>query len=228
MKQIICFMTLLFISICSYSQIQYAMYTGNKSVSSPNGKLVDISLYKNTALISNALIKLKGDDWYTNHILNNESFPKKMKYAIACFVDTIIIERENKLTLNNPELRDAISEVCRYLYSQHSNIYIYSPSFNFKKDKFEYLKLIHNYIERMKESPNDKNPIIYYIYNGFIGTIDGTRQFWYNKYRTKEFENGNIPLSHIDWIKSQIDYYMNLQIDSSLDYGIDNSAFIIN
>lgn len=230
MKRFIYIIVFLFINFCAYSQIQYAVITGgNKNAPSPEiagGKLVDICYTKNIAQISNALIKLKGEDWYINNILNNESSPRKIMYSLSCYVDTIVINNE-RLMHNNTELGNAMSNVCRHLHSQQSKIYIYlpQPSPPNKINRSEYLQLINTHIENMKSSQNDNNPAIYYFFGGFIGIIPGTTKFYYDKYYNKEIQNGNIPLSHIEWIKSLIDYYINLQIDSSLDYDIDNTAF---
>ena len=234
MNRLIYLVTLCFISFCAYSQAQYAVVSGkNKYTPSPviaGGKLVDICLFKNIASISDAIIKLKGDDWFINNILENESYPIKISYSIVWSIDTIAINQENRLKHNNMELNNVLSDVCKYLYSQHGKIFIYLSQFNSNKriNKNEYIKLIHNYIERLNEMQDDKNPVIYYIFNGFIGTIPGTTKFYYDKYYNKEIQQGNVPLSQIEWIKKQIDYYMNLHIESSLDYGIDNSAFMIN
>lgn len=209
--------------------MQYAVITGSNRAPSPEiagGNYVSsISHAKNVAQISNTIIKLKGEDWYINNILNNESDLRKIRYSLNCYIDTIVIAREERMC--NMELKDALYEVCRYL-SSHSKIYIYLPSVNFRKDKIGYLELIHSYVDGMENHSNENKQryAVYFMINyGFIGTIPGTTKFYYDRYYKKEIQQGNVPLSHIDWIKYQIDYYMNLHIESSLDYGIDNSAF---
>lgn len=217
------------------AQVNLAAVVNSPSIYSPEiagGKKVNGVTFKNIASISDAIIKLKGEDWYINNILDNESYPKKISYSIVFYSDSIEINQQDRLIQRNNDLFSTLCDVCKYLYTHHCNMYI--PILTNQKvvDKVEYIKLIHNYINKKNEffssyAPNEKIAL-HYIFNGFIGTIHSTTKFYYNKYRTKEIEKGKIPLSHIDWIKSQIDYYMNLHIDSSLDYGIDNSAFMIN
>lgn len=228
--------SILISNIGAFAQIQYAMVIQSPLVHSPQiagGNLVNGCTLKNRAQISNAIIKLKGEDWYINHILNNESSPKKISYYIKCYSDTIIVGLKDRLKIRNPELGIVLNEVCEYLYLHQCRFYISNPNrckkSNNKIDSAEYVNNIRNYIDIKRQISTDVNMefILLSISNGFIGTIEGTTKFYYDRYYKKEIQQGNIPLSHIEWIKSLIDYYLNVHIESSLDYGIDNTAFQI-
>lgn len=217
-----------------FAQIQYAMVIKSPLVHSPQiagGNLVNGCTLKNRATISNAIIKIKGEDWYINHILNNESSPKKISYFIECYSDTITVGLKDRLKIRNPELGIVLDEVCEYLYLHQCRFYISNQckKSNNKIDSTEYINCIRNFIDTKREISTMVNMefILLSISNGFIGTVEGTTRFNYDRYYNNEILQGNVPLSHIDWIKSQIDYYMNLHIDSSLDYGIDNTTFQI-
>lgn len=233
MKRLIIIVILIFIlRIETFAQIQYAMVIKSPMSCSPQnagGGLVDGCLSKNIAHISNAIIKIKGEDWYIKHIINNESSPKKISYSIGGYSDTIIVLREDRLKLKNTELNIVLNEVCEYLYLHKCNLYISNICVNSNNnvDSTKYIDCIRNYVNTKQLMSNQVNMemMIFYIHNGFIGTIPSTTKFYYDRYYKKEIQQGNVPLSHIDWIKYQIDYYMNLHIESSLDYGIDNSAF---
>lgn len=233
MKRLIIIVILIFIlGIEIFAQIQYAMVIKSPKSYSPQnagGGLVNGCLSKNIAHISNAIIKIKGEDWYIQHIINNESSPKKISYSIGGYSDTIIVLHEDRLKLRNPELNIVLNEVCEYLYLHRCNLYISNicVNSNNKVDSTKYIDCICNYVKNKQliSSQTNMKLVLFYVHNGFIGTIPGTTKFYYDRYYKKEIQQGNVPLSHIDWIKYQIDYYMNLPIESSLDYGIDNSAF---
>ncbi len=234
-RLIIIIISIYILKLEAFAQIQYAMDIKSPMIHSPQiagGKLVNGCLCKNIAQISNALIKLKGDNWYINHILNNKYSPIKISYSIGCYSDTIIVLHNDRLKIRNPELNAALDKVCNYLYLHQCRFYISNPCIKSNNivDSTEYVNYIHNYIDTKQQISTMTNMplILLYIHNGFIGTIPGTTKFYYDKYYNKEIQQGNVPLSQIEWIKKQIDYYMNLHIESSLDYGIDNSAFMIN
>ena len=246
MKKIICLIILFSINISSYSQIQYA-FVLRKSQYYDN---YDVIL-KNGATLSYALLKTKGDDWYKKNILDicKEQSLKRFRFHANLYIDSFYVF--NGYTSKMEGFTDALISAFDYMSKNNLPIFIESSTLSknktttkdiylvnikhFMNDKLCYAKecqkeaifelnskkkLSDYQLERLSQYTKGK-PIIQTLMNIFsVFPCQILAQNKKNQTKSK--------LSHIDWIKSQIDYYMNLHIDSSLDYGIDNSAFIIN
>ena len=252
MKNTICFITLLFISIYSYPQIQYALvlkkyhYDYNHDV-----------ILKNGAILSYALLKVKGDDWYKKNIIDicNQQSLDQLRFRANLYLDYFYVF--NEYTPNNELFIESLISAFNFISKNKLYVFIESSTLSkdknitkelyiqdikrFMSDSFCYAqeckrdaiiklnsnKKLSNYQFEAQNLLSKGKPIITSFINIF-SEFPYMILLRYKSYKKKQIENNIIPLSQIEWIKKQIDYYMNLHIESSLDYGIDNSAFMIN
>lgn len=193
-----------------------------------NKELLDADI--NAAVISNILLKIKGDDWYEKYVLeniNSEDQPlgrRKVSFTIS--VDSCGIMKMYPRSCTIKEVNEGLKEAIEYIEENHTIIYCYSSRFAqllhenkcpTRKDVIREIHLGNNYY-------NNNLPFAI-IANGWISYVGGVTPIDYTFYVEREKEMGNNPKTHIQWLKEKIDYYLSLPIKSSLDYGITNMDF---
>ena len=246
MKKLICFIILFSINISSYSQIQYALVLRNSQYQDN----YDVIL-KNGAILSYALLMTKGDDWYQKNIIDicDEQSLSKFKFHANLYIDSFYVF--NEYTSKMDGFIESLISAFDFMSKNKLPVFIESSTLSKDKtiSKDIYLEDIKRFMndrlcyaqECQKEAIFELNSniklsdyqfeqkIMYTKGKPIIKTLMNIFSvFPYQILTQNKNEQIKSKLSQLDWIKSQIDYYMNLHIDSSLDYGIDNSAFMIN
>ena len=245
MKKLICLIILFSINISSYSQIQYALVL-RKSQYYDN---YDVIL-KNGATLSYALLKTKGDDWYQKNIIDicGEQSLNRFKFHANLYIDSFYVF--NGYTSKIDGFIEAL--ISAFDFMSKNNLPIFIESSTLSKDKTISKDI---YLVDIKRFMNDRLCYAQECQKEAIFELNSKQNLSDYQFEKKSLYSKGKPiiktlmntfsvfpcqilaqnkkeqikskLSQLDWIKSQIDYYMNLHINSSLDFGIDNSAFEI-
>lgn len=184
----------------------------------------------NAAVISNILLKIKGDEWYEKYVLENirsEDQPVgRQKVSFTIFVDSCGMMKMYPRSCTINEINEGLKEAIKYIEDNHTIIYSYSGGFArlLHENKYTTKQDIINEIHSGNNYHNDNLPFTI-IANGWISYVGGFTPIYYDFYVEDEKKAGRNPKSHIEWLKEKIDYYLSLPIKSSLDYGITNEDF---
>lgn len=178
------------------------------------------SAIRNACLVSDLLIKQKGDEWYNTNILKTTdlgicSFCMKANCNGQIFISAPRIK--------NKEIVVALEDIANYIEKHHLTIYV-SCGIPFRMEsKGDIEKSIKQYLDYYK------NTEFYFLCGCCLWPSRMEIKMsdnWYKKYYVEdEKKAGRNPKSHIEWLKEKIDYYLSLPIKSSLDYGITNEDF---
>ncbi len=225
MKHIILILLYLYCFVCN-AQVQLAF-----SINKDSLDITDIAYRKNLAIISDAIIKIKGPDWFKENIINNCYGERHERANIIC---TMSIDYFGNIEFifpqitKNDSIQATMKKVAELLENEHVIFYEYNGYFS---SHFKRLK--------SKSKNNIKNLIIEYIkkttptsflsfYNPWICSFPPYfPNVSYESY-VKEIENKGLKaLDYPDWLIEKIQTDMRIPIQSTIDYGIKNDDFII-
>ena len=193
------------------------------------------------AILYDALIKLKGDDWtYKNVVVPLLKQPRKLMYKCLIYYDGKV---QFFKVGNNPsdEILDALNEVATYLEQTQTVMIGAYEFYDFNNLESTIQKLLKDAIETNKlklvsltKPPTAEDSLIYYnivkeqyrtvpIFSGFY-TIWPHQIIDDYELHKSEFEEQDITI--MQYLKQEVDKILSQPLPkSTLDYGITNEDF---
>lgn len=223
MKHIILILLYLYCFVCN-AQVQLAF-----SINKDSLDITDIAYRKNLAIISDAIIKIKGPDWFKENIIKNCYGTKQERAHLVCHMKVDYlgnVQFEFPDYSKNDSLKALMKSVEDFIISNHIIFYQYNTEVSKILKSTNSKDLISNTIKQYIRK--SQSPYFINITYPWICMHQLYSRKRYEYYVADMNKKGFKPLGITGWIKMKIKQDLAEPIKSSLDYGITNDDFLLN
>jgi len=194
-----------------------------------NQQIPDLAYFRNLAILSDVIIKIKGVNWYEENIIKNCYGTKQERAHLVCHMKVDYlgnVQFEFPDYSKNDSLKALMKSVEDFIISNHIIFYQYNTEVSKILKSTNSKDLISNTIKQYIRK--SQSPYFINITYPWICMHQLYSRKRYEYYVADMNKKGFKPLGITGWIKMKIKQDLAEPIKSSLDYGITNDDFLLN